>query len=853
MTRASVRSTFPSSRLPHRSSFRVRARAPHLPALTLLGLLVVGAPELFGGVFPWTVVVIASVALATLVATLWAVHDTRPEAGSWVVIAVCGAAAWTCLQAMPLPCWLVSKLAPDAVSELHSALSLAGKPPPLWCVLSRDPGATQLEMLKGVAIVSSFLAAWWLSAHGARARVIWLVACSTLTMSVVAHLHSALGLQEVFGVYRPRYAGRGLQLAPLMNPNNLGGFAALGVPIWLGILRREREPGARVLAVVATVLTATTALLSLSRGAIGMLVGGSVLMLVFAPSPREGAAPSDRGFSRLRSRLAAVAVLSLGLGMGAYLAADRVLAEFVTGGASKLTLTLRTLAFAGRHPWLGVGRGAFANAYLGHGDAMYYVFTENFFTQWACDWGFPVAIGLTCALGHGVWVALRNTGSMRRLGAAVGLVALAAQNLFDLGFELVGVATVAAALLGAVTAPSRPSERARQPIRLAFRHVALAVVVPSLAALVWLGPSAERDSRDGIEASLRAQLEAGDRKGFKATLARGLRLHPIEPLFAVLAASEALRHRDRGAPRWINRGMRLAPGWTAPHIEAFEWLWMIGHRDQALLELRAAAEIDPSSTRTYACRIAQVSSAMVLRGAPRLHSRQRADFLETASNCAVASVSLELDRVLLREFPDSPAARERDALRRAKRGEIDAALAELDGVLRKNRARVETRTLKVRLLFEAKRYAEAARTALALQRSLPLQQTAPLWRLRASALAALGDDAGWLDAIAALRRIASDDVDQLANTYALEGELHSQRGQPGEALRAYREAYRINEDAKYLQRYADISTQLGDHAAALWAYMELCQKQADNAAYCARRDTLLEQARAMNFGQKLRN
>ena len=92
------------------------------------------------------------------------------------MIAIAVAAAWTCVQACPLPCWLVSGLAPDAVSELRAVLSLAGAPPPVWCTLSRDPGATRTEVIKGVAIVSGFLSAWWLAASGARTRVISLVA-----------------------------------------------------------------------------------------------------------------------------------------------------------------------------------------------------------------------------------------------------------------------------------------------------------------------------------------------------------------------------------------------------------------------------------------------------------------------------------------------------------------------------------------------------------------------------------------------------------------------------------------------------------------------------------------------------
>jgi tetratricopeptide (TPR) repeat protein len=829
-----------------------RARGEQV-ALALLGLLVVAGPQLYGGVFPWTVVVIAVAALAALLATWWSAAQARPRGTPWVALAISGAAAWTLLQSLPLPCGLVAWLAPDAAAGLRASLALTTTSSPSFCTLSHDPGATRLELLKGVGIIASFLSAWWLSAQGHRGRVILLVACSSAVMAAVALLHLGLGLEEVFGVYRPLHAGGGLVLAPLMNPNNLGAFAALGVPLWLAILQREREPRTRALSAFAIVISAAVALLSLSRGAIAMLVGCGTWMLLLSPSAIR-ASKRDRGARRQRPRWALGAALSLGLALGAYLAADRVLAEF-RGDASKLGLIWRTLLFAAHHPWIGVGRGAFGSTFLSNGAPGYYAYTENFFTQWAADWGFPVALGLLGALSHAVFLAARGNTSWRRLGAVVGLVGLAAQNLVDLGLELAGVAVVAAALLAAVVAPAGRSEESRSAQRLPFQRMALGATMACSLVLVWLGPSAEADSRNGLDAKLRSQLASKDRAGFRKTLGRALRLHPAEALFPVLAAAQSLVYRDRAAPRFINRGLSLAPGWATPHVQAFQWLWLIGHRDQALLEMRVAAEIDASALGAYICRVAELGSAVALQGAPRRNAEQRAAFLETASSCLGVGnpVSAQLDDVLLQEFRKSPAAIERNALRLARAGRVDAAIAMLDALRRENPRRVQSRTLRVQLLFDAQRYAEAALSALELARSVPQRDAAPLWRVRAQALATLQDDAGWRVAISTLRRIASDDADQLAETYEFEGALHLQRGQVGEALRAYRAAYRINGKAEYLRSYAEISTQFGDRASALWAYMELCQSQPKNPNDCARRDALVSQGRAMNLDGKVRN
>ena len=68
------------------------------------------------------------------------------------------------------------------------------------------------------------------------------------------------------------YIGLHPNLAPLMNLNNLGAFAALGAPLWVGLTYRDANPNLRLLGYVAVAITTTTAVLSLSRGAIGEVV-----------------------------------------------------------------------------------------------------------------------------------------------------------------------------------------------------------------------------------------------------------------------------------------------------------------------------------------------------------------------------------------------------------------------------------------------------------------------------------------------------------------------------------------------------------------------------------------------------
>ncbi|HEX2676883.1 MAG TPA: hypothetical protein VHM19_09590, partial [Polyangiales bacterium] len=188
----------------------------------LFGLLLLGAPMLLGGVMPWAVVAITAAALACLGAALWLSRSTRRKT-PYVALAFFAAAVWTSVQAMPLPCGLVSWIAPDSAKAALAAQAMLGATPATaYCSISRDPGETLAQILNGVAICATFLGTWLLCIHVGRRRVLTLIAASSLVMSIVALAHAAFGWNEVFGLYEPTEVKREILLAPLINMNNLG-------------------------------------------------------------------------------------------------------------------------------------------------------------------------------------------------------------------------------------------------------------------------------------------------------------------------------------------------------------------------------------------------------------------------------------------------------------------------------------------------------------------------------------------------------------------------------------------------------------------------------------------------------
>jgi tetratricopeptide (TPR) repeat protein len=809
-------------------------------ALTLFWAHLIGAPLLLGGVYAWGMLAIGCSAVCCLLASAYARSDLRldPSAVVWTSLLLL---AWTALQAMPLPCGLVHAFAPGAADGATAAQAVFRTSPPAWCSLSYDPGATRQEVVKGVALVATLMTAWILTAGSTRRDVLWMVAVSALTMSCVAVAHAVVGAQAVFGIYKPVEARAQLLLAPLLNANTLGGFIALGPALWIGLTHRHRLPEVRWWGRIAAVITAVTAILSLSRGAIGQVLGtlGFMAGYIQFRSQRSSKPTPPR---RWTAGLLVLGTGGLAVALGAYIAGTQVAEEFEVGGLGKLALVGRAFAFAAEHPWIGVGRGAFSSAFLSvAGREVRYGYAENFLAQWASEWGVPITL-----LWIGVVLAalvrrLRTAKSLPSIGAATALLGLCAQNLVDLGFELVGVATVAIALLGALLSPTGVRSRAPEASGVGMRAAIALGLAAGVASLIALGPHLEKGSVPALESSLRASLHGRQRTAFRETLQRAITLHPAEPLFPILAATEALRHDDPRTPRWLNRAMELAPHWGVPHMLAFQWLWPRGHRSQALLEFKLAAERDRSQEllEHQLCLLAQRNGELALAVVPA--GDHRRPVMEMAGRCMPrdSRASELIDRMLLREFPDSPGALERSAYRVARDGDVDRALAMFASLLRTRPDWDSARISRAGVLQIAERYDELVGVV-----DRDLSETAPahrpeLLRAQAYAFAKLGDLEGMRRSLETYRRLVGTTAEALAEAYAFEGSLQLQLENFGAALSAFHEAYRINGATRHLAAVANMARQLGNRSQELWAYMQLCDREPVGTTYCAERDRLL--------------
>ena len=810
------------------SSVRVRARpARREPiAVFVLGSLFVIAPQLLGGVYPWGVLTTAAVAGLALLAAVWAnKRRTELRGPLWAVFLL--ALAWTALQALPLPCGLVRLLAPDSVEQLERVYGLFERDAPSFCTISRDPGATRQEIVKGLALMCSFAGAALLVRLGQRRNVLRALAGAGTLLALIALGHAAVGATTVFGVYTPIEVRDQPFLAPVLNLNSLGGVLALCWPIALAMAISTRSTNERAFWMLSAAALATTVLMTRSRGAAGALALELLVFALLGLRVRERV--RTRAFSQPHERLSlGLAVIAV-IAVSVYSSYGEVLQEFQRGAWDKLELIAKAAAFAGDHFWLGIGRGAFGSVFASvhNSGTRRFEYPENFVVQWASEWGAPLCLALVLVVVLAMVRGARGAKSWERCGAVAGTLGLAAQNLVDLGFELLSVAVFAAAALACATVERDTHQATERP---AFRSPLSALALATWVTALALGPALIREYPGAVSARVRAAMAHGSQQEVRTQLAVGMFAHPSEPSFALLGATDALRRSDPRAGVWINRALQLAPGWASPHTLAAAWLWNGGHHKQALLEIVAAWRVDFVDVIEFACRVTRVwprgiaSVAAKTEDPPRFLERLGwCDGLEDAQRAA-------LDRAILHYDPKAPHARVRESMRARNAGKTQEALAMARDVLREHPTLPEAYVAEAYALIAQEQW-EQARDAIG--RGLHNNPRAGELRdLQLMILTKLRDRASLAQVFATLRGLAEDNH-QLAMAYHREGDIEAGLGNLGAALRAYQQAYAVGEDPASLRALARTAHNMGDEGRARRVYAQLCAIAPEDVASCA--------------------
>ncbi len=794
------------------------------PAMIPMVAVLVVAPQLLGGVFPWAVALICLMAGAAGVLAsrhIEIISHKRQEAKllDWAMVVVLG---WTGLQLLPLPSGLVGLLVPESVDAWRANALLYGEEPRSWIPLSLDPGATRLELAKGSAIVTVFLTSRVFAASHQRRRVLKAVAASAILMALVAFSHKLAGATRVFGMYEPVYASTRL-LAPLMNENHLGGFMVLASPILIGLTMDAKTPEHRIAWGLGGIVVALAGVLSFSRGAILALAIGSAVFI--------GAYAARVGQSRrslLRSRTVPIlAVGALAIALTAIALGGSDLARELSHRhniAPKFDAAAAAIPVIASHPIAGVGRGGFAAAFVGEqGTEKRFYHPENILVQWMSEWGIPVAVALLIIIVWSIGRGFKLRRSYSHLGGLAGLVAIGIQQLADFSLEVLGVAVAAAAVLGSV------GDSVRVRFEFPLRKLCLGV-----AALCFLGAiaAASLHGRDVFSLERKAQeaLAQNDHEEARRLADVGLALHPSEPIFVLTGAEVALRERDRSAGRWINRAQEAAPLWNAPHLLAARWLFAYGQLDQALIEIREAEALVPGSARTTICSLlrAREDATIALRAAPK--GPAGAELLDRAAQCLPlrSPVAIEIDEKAREIDPYlvGPAGRQARRLLAQKQ-----PLEAVDLLRRLPKLDVDAQRLLAEAYLQAGDAASAARTIAPLlsRRKVPSN----VLKTAAAVYMATGNEKEVQATLSRLRAQAAGKTKSLANVEFFLGELYETHRRYPLALEAYEDSNRAEESRKALVAIARVADAMGNRERALLTYRRLCRFDGGKGSACA--------------------
>lgn len=810
------------------NAFVINRRFPMSPDTAVLCATILVAPQLFGGAFPWSVVAIAGLSLASLGTALW-VHRSEPVSVIDAMIAVMGVAwLWTCLQAVPLPSGVARAL---DLGTLRSAERLQGL---AWFdanrfTISHEPGSTHLQILMGIIILSAFVAARLGGQSKLRPIAVAAVGSAVL-MGLVGFAHQVVGADVLFGIYAPRFTAIRL-LAPLMNSNHLAGFSLMGALIAAGLAAQAASRQWRIAWIAASVFCTTVVAWTLSRGAIGAILFGFMLLAVWLVSRRQ---------SHGRGAAIPIAVVGAAItGVVAFAGLEPILRRFETPGLEKLVVAVRGLQLLDGSTWfLGIGRGAFSSAFVAlEGSTDRYTHPENLVVQWTTEWGIPVAIALLAVLATSLWKRFRCADDPLTASVCIAIFALSLQNLVDFSLEMAGVVVVVAALLGALL----PAKGRLQPRRT--RRLLLAVLGVFAIFFVALGPQVLGSDTQSIVDRLTQYMQADDEAKFEATLRRGLALHPGEPAIALLAAAYAGAKRHPDAPRWLSIVMEEAPEWAAPHAIAARWLHSEGRLDQALLEVRHAEQRRRGAAREILCELLMAFPRMdyVERAAPS--GDERIDFLNrTVSLCSRLPDELQakIDEAILKADPMNPAAVLREAERLATEGRSEDAVALVRRSRQHNPDEID---LWVALIQANLRAGDAkqARSVLEDATSRGLQSGA-LEEAKARIEAALGETEAMRTTLARLRGQSRGNTALIARSFVLEGELEASLGNIDEALTAYETADSVNPATSALYRAARLADDAGRVTHARRIYRTLCGRKPDGPA-CAQEARLSKELR----------
>ena len=366
---------------------------------------------------------------------------------------------------------------------------------------------------------------------------------------------------------------------PLLNPNLLVALVILTGPLALHYVFTSTSAGVRVFWSLAALSLAVGFLLSRSLAGFGTVaVQAAVAVGLFWNRDRSGA-------KKMSLFLGGVGLL---LGIGLFLSQTEW-PKLVHGDPDRWTWGLTALKAFAAHPLLGVGPGAFGEAYPLYRATPWglnSLYAHNFVLEFLAERGLVGAGALFLWIGLLLRDAKRGLSRGTGPGLFLGLMGFCVYNLFHIGFSFPALYWLFF-LAGGLAVPCGDVDPAPPP----RKALSIGVVVLGLLFGV-LSFALFRSGQFLSKAQFALSTEQGPRA--QEWVDRGIWWNRFSPGLYELRAALRLRAQNwDGARADIDRAVALAPGSAGFRIDAAELAVERGDFEEAIRDYEVATHLLP--------------------------------------------------------------------------------------------------------------------------------------------------------------------------------------------------------------------------------------------------------------------
>lgn len=584
---------------------RLRRSARGTARALLLGACVL-AVLWQGGATPAAVATVTALLMGSWAASWLASPRRRPTVeAAWLWF---GLAAWTAVQALPLPRGIVQHLHPLAVSLSDSGRAAVGAAPLTWIPVALAPGDAALQaVVYALAGVVGALAAN--AFHGSHSRrFLQLAATSVIGAALAAAVLRYMAADLVPGGALPAALGPWLDRVAIVNGNHLAGILVFAFALALGLAVHAPTTLMQTSYGAGALLAGTLALMTGSRG--GMLALGISVLGVLVSTPRPPRyMRTDRREKQSQARWRAV-LGAVGLAMAGAIAAlpviEAELRSTDVGSDGKVQMLMHAPAVVAQAPLLGWGPGSLPVVlWLRGASETRQDFAENLVIERLLDQGL---VGGGLFLMALLWMAWRYHRLTPRVYAIKPFVlapaVLLCANLVDFSIELPGgllpLALICAFVEQAYVRTAKEHEGLQHRRTAAHRKLMVGTgLALLLAASVGLARVPGRLTRDTD-----AQLSGNSATAIKALVADRFPYHP----YAFYLAGRALVAENRLPEASLALDRAIALRSTSKHARLFRFASRLesGQIAGAADDLQWLLESDVD-TRTQALQVCERS------------------------------------------------------------------------------------------------------------------------------------------------------------------------------------------------------------------------------------------------------